>query len=120
MYTLTNCEDNKTLPHNDGVGETSDFHCGIMIDAAISQGRKTWIRAAFAACRPQREAAGEVYNRKRGDAEAGDRIMGEIERVVADHFMLTVIQARAAQRKPPPTQIPPAPTAQPSLKENSI
>jgi hypothetical protein len=78
------------------------------------------VQAAYAACRPQREAAKAIYNRQRSDPGAGDRIMDGIERGVMGHWMLTVIQARAANRRSPSTQAPSAPPSQPAPKENSI
>ena len=73
------------------------------------------VRAAYAACRQQREAVEQIYNRQHGDPGAGDRIMNEIERSVLNHFILIAIQARAAHDKPAP-----APTSQPVQKENPI
>lgn len=73
------------------------------------------VRAAYAACRLERESLAEIYNRQLNDQKSGNRIMTSVEHGVMDQFVLAVIQARAVERAPPQTKAPPAPS--PSTKE---
>jgi hypothetical protein len=77
------------------------------------------VRATYAACRPQRMALIDLHKRY-DDSGFDDERMDRIEDRVAGALMLTVMRARAEQRGPPPTQIPPASTSPPSPDEHSI
>lgn len=77
------------------------------------------VSAAYAACHLQREALVELHMRY-GDPGFDDRTMDEVEHRVAGALELTVIQARAARRGPPPPQMAPGPTSPVAPEEHSI